>query len=431
MTVFFLGGGVSRRMWPITQDKLLLPFLGKPMFWHVLRQFAEAKVADRIVILSNNQNGDQLAAIAKEVGISAELVLQPEAKGMGDALMCAKHLLQGEALVVNADDLLEPAVYQEVIKVAQRAKADAVFAGYVVKKYFPGGYLSLSGDRVTGVVEKPGEGNEPSDVVKLVVDYFRDGAALIGRLQKVTSIKDDAYEVALDRTVKEGINVQIARYRGNWQALKYPWHVLEIMEYLLTRVTRHIDKTARVAPSAIIEGPVHLGKGSKVFEGAVIKGPAYLGENCIVGSNTLVRQSMLGDGCVVGFNSEVARSYVGNDSWFHANYVGDAVIEGDFGMGSGAVIANLRLDGKTIKVGEERIDTKRDKLGVISGKNVRLGVNATTMPGVRVGAGSLIGPGVVLSRDIKAASRLVLRQEYDVTENEQLAAFDQFRKKLS
>ena len=144
----------------------------------------------------------------------------------------------------------------------------------------------------------------------------------------------------------------------------------------------------------------------------------------------MVRNSILGKNVVTGYSTEIAKSFVGDDSWFHTNYVGDSVVEKNFGMGSGAVIANLRLDGKTIRVGEERLDTKRDKLGLISGPNVRIGVNATTMPGVRIGEGSLVGPGVIQNHDAQEKSKILLNQKYTEGKNESSATYDKFRSKL-
>ena len=134
---------------------------------------------------------------------------------------------------------------------------------------------------------------------------------------------------------------------------------------------------------------------------------------------------------MTGFNSDITRSYIGPNSWFHTNYIGDSVLEGDFGMGSGAVLANLRLDDHTIRVGEEKTDTGRHKLGLIAGKGSRVGVNASTMPGARVGANSLVGPGVVLSGDVADNKKVLVKQQLEVTEHTPaLTSYDQFREKL-
>ncbi len=416
-------------MWPIQTDKCLIPFLGKPLLQHNLQKIKENLVGAEFLIVVNPQSKEAVAKVAQDLGLNFQIAVQNEPLGMADAIFSVKDLIAGAILIVNAEDVLDPKVFQGVLGVGG---ADAVFAGLKTEKYFPGGYLKLEGEEVTGIVEKPGEGNEPSDLVKLVVDYFKDGKKLVEYLEKVQTEKDDVYEVALDQMIKDGLDVRFLRYDGVWIPLKYPWHILDITTYFLSKIEQKISPGAKVSEKATIEGNVVIEDGAKVFEGAVIKGPAYIGKNCIVGNNSMVRESNLEEGCVTGFNSDITRSYIGANSWFHTNYIGDSVLEGDFGMGSGAVLANLRLDNRGISVGEEHIDTERTKLGLIAGKGVRIGVNASTMPGVRVGSNSLISPGVVLRKDLKENKKIIIKEEsfeiqdYEATQT----SYDQFRDKL-
>jgi bifunctional UDP-N-acetylglucosamine pyrophosphorylase/glucosamine-1-phosphate N-acetyltransferase len=76
-------------------------------------------------------------------------------------------------------------------------------------------------------------------------------------------------------------------------------------------------------------------------------------------------------------------------------------------MGYGAVTANYRLDHAIIPsvIGGERLDTGRDKLGAMIGADVRIGVNASTMPGVKLGANAWLGSNLPLNRDLKDGER--------------------------
>jgi len=428
MKIIILAGGEGKRMWPIQVDKCLIPFLGKPLLYHNLKQLKESMDEAEFLIVANPQSKEKIAEIAQELGLNFQIAVQNEPKGMADAILSAKDLIEGEVLIVNAEDILDPKVFQAVLGVS----GEVVLTGRKTEKYFPGGYLKLEGERGVGIVEKPGEGNEPADLVKLVVDYFKNGKKLVEYLERTQTEKDDAYETALDQMIKDGLKVKCSKYSGVWIPLKYPWHILDITEHLLSRIEQKISPEAKVSEETTIEGNVVIGEGTKVFEGAVIKGPAFIGKNCIVGNNSMVRESNLEEGCVTGFNSDITRSYIGRDSWFHTNYVGDSIIEGDFGMGSGAVIANLRLDNRTIMAGDDCVDTGRHKLGLMAGKGVRIGVNASIMPGVRVGAGSLVGPGVALRKDLKENKKVTFKEEsfkiqdYKATQT----SYNQFRDKL-
>ncbi len=406
MKIIILAAGEGKRMWPIVTDKCLIPFLGRPLLYHNLKKIVGNTKALEFIIVANSKSKEAIVKIAKSLSINFQVVLQSESKGMADAILSAKELIEGEILILNAEDILDSSVFKAEFQ------GDVVLTGLKVDKYFPGGYLKVAGNSVQAIVEKPGEGNEPSDLVKLVADYFKDGKKLIECLEKVETNKDDAYEVALDQMIKDGVDVRFSKYEGVWIPLKYPWHVLDITAYFLSRITT--------------EDKVMIEEGAKVFEGAVIKGPCFIGKNCIVGNNSFVRESNLEEGVVTGFNSDITRSYIGANCWFHTNYVGDSVLEGDFGMGSGAVLANLRLDGKVVA------DTGRNKMGLIAGTGVRVGVNASIMPGVRVGAGSLIGPGVVLKHDIKENQKITIKEEsYEIKDCGTIPTkYDQFKDKI-
>ncbi|EKD85493.1 MAG: UDP-N-acetylglucosamine diphosphorylase/glucosamine-1-phosphate N-acetyltransferase GlmU [uncultured bacterium] len=426
MKIIVLAGGEGKRMWPINTDKCLIPFLGKSLLYHNLKKINARLPGVEFIIVASPQTKDGVEKVAEELKLDYKIVIQNEPSGMADAILSAKHLIAGEILIVNAEDILDASVFQN------NYEGDVMLTGIKVDKYFPGGYIKVEGESVKGIVEKPGEGNEPSDMVKLVADYFKDGQKLIGYLEKAKSERDDIYEVALSQMISDGINIRLARYEGVWIPLKYPWHILDITAYFLSKLEQQISPAAKLSEKAIIEGNVVIEEGVKVFEGACIKGPCHIGKNCIVGNNSMIRESNLEEGCVTGFSSDITRSYIGANSWFHTNYIGDSVLEGDFGAGSGAVLANLRLDNQTIKVGEEKLDSEREKLGLIAGQGVRVGVNASTMPGVRVGGNSLIGPGVVLRKDLKEKRKITIKEEsYQEQDYESAATtYDQFRDKL-
>jgi len=429
MKVIVLAAGEGKRMWPIATDKCLIPFLGKPLLYHNLKKIKQALNPDEVIIVSNSKSSAEIQKILEELKISGTIAIQNEPKGMADAILSAKDLIEGDILVVNAEDIVDGAAYAK----ASAAKGEVVVTGIKMDKYFPGGYIKGEAGRVKGIVEKPGEGNEPSDLVKLVVDFFKDGKKLISYLEKAQSGEDDVYEKALNQMISDGVEIKFVKYQGTWVPLKYPWQILDILSYFLESIEQHISPGATVSEKAIISGNVVIEEGAKVFEGAVIKGPCYIGKNVIVGNNTMVRESDLEEGCVTGFNSDITRSYIGANSWFHTNYIGDSVIEGDFGMGSGAVLANLRLDDHTIRVvvAGEQVDSGRHKLGLMVGKGSRVGVNASVMPGVKVGSNSFVGPGLTLYHDVEDNKKILVKQELEVTEHTPaLTSYDQFREKL-
>lgn len=409
LKVLILAGGRSERFWPLS-DKALFPFLGKPLVKHQIERVKKAGFRDSIVICSRED-----LAVIKNFGVKT--ILQ-KGEGQAAAILSAEKFLKGPILVINANDIFDASLFKKVISVGQKNEVDACLVGYKTPSYFPGGYLVVDKKgQVKKIIEKPGEGKEPSNLVRIVVDFFREGEMLVRYLNCEKRI---LYEDAIDRMAKERV-VKVVSYKGGWGFLKYPWHTLQIMDYFLEGVrATNIDKSVQIAKNATIRGKVILERGVRVFENAKISGPCYVGEDTIVGNNAFIRQSMIGKNCVVGFSTEVTRSYVGEDCWFHSNYIGDSVLDKNVSLGAGVVLANLRLDEGNIYslVKRERINTRRQKLGAIIGENARIGVNTSLLPGVKVGKNSFVGAGVVLAKDLGDSKFCFLqRQSLKITEN--------------
>ena len=386
--VLVLAGGVAKRMWPITTNKNLLPFFGKPLIEHQIKSLKKAGFKDLIIVVSPE--------IKDCLKLQARIVVQKKPLGQADAILSAeKEIKDAPLLIVNANDFYKPSLLAQVKK-KMRNDLDVCLVGLKADRYLPMGYLVVEGGLVKKVVEKPGEGREPSNIVKLVVDFYQRPKVLLQFLKKAKRKRGCAYEIAMATMMQEGMKFGLVEYQDSWATIKYPWDVLKMRDFFL---------------EAKKEKPVIMEKGVRIFEGAVVKN-SYLGRNVVVGNNALVRDSIIEEGCVIGYNTEIVRSYVGPDCWFHANYIGDSVLEENISFGSGARTANLRLDEKEVVPG-------RVKLGAIIGKDVRVGINTSIMPGVQIGQNSFIGPGLVLRENVKENKFCYLKQEIVVKKNMQ------------
>ena len=74
----------------------------------------------------------------------------------------------------------------------RKATVDGVLLAKRVDSYFPGGYIVTKESRITKIIEKPGQGKEPSDIVNIVLHLHKDSQALLNALRKIES-NDDGY----------------------------------------------------------------------------------------------------------------------------------------------------------------------------------------------------------------------------------------------
>src|SRR5512136_1583813 len=137
MKAVLLCGGIGKRMFPITEDKLLLNFLGEPLLSHQIKKLREAGLRD-LVVVASPQNVDSIEAVTGEVaGIRTKLVVQEKALGIANALETAHRFLKGEVLIVNPNDTFETSALTSLIRSSRKAGAAAYVIGYEVKDYFP------------------------------------------------------------------------------------------------------------------------------------------------------------------------------------------------------------------------------------------------------------------------------------------------------
>lgn len=413
-----LAGGVSSRFWPL-RDKLFLPFGTLTLFDRHLDTLRECGL-ERVVAVTRPDLVQAVTDSGRRCGVRLRVAVQPQARGMADALLCAAESIEawGEdpsVYVTQAHDVAERRLHAELLArwSSEGGRLAGLIAAARVQTYFPGGYLELDGERVTAVIEKPGEGNEPSDLVNIVAHAHASWRALKQALEAESRLAggDDVYERALTKLMQRG-EYRPHVYDGRWQGLKYPWHALDVMDILLDLWTAG-EETPGAGYEQREDG-VFVAPEVRIFPGAHVVPPCLIGPAVVIGHNALVRGSVLGPGCVVGFGSEVARSLLVGDVELHHNYVGDSILDRGSSMGFGATTANYRIDGRTVPsmVGGQRLDTGRAKLGLVLGAGTKVGVNTSTMPGVKIGAVALIGPNLTVARDVPDGERVLDAEKY-------------------
>jgi len=419
--VVFLCGGIQKRMFPITEAKFLLKFLGKTLLEHQIKTAKEAGLTE-FVIVANSQNIGKIERVVSSIpDIKVELSLQKEPRGIADALRSASHLLEGDIIVANPDDVLEGSAYQRLIEARDTGSAASYLLGYEVQDYFPGGYLVVdSKNNLKLIIEKPARGKEPSNLVNILLHLHTDPKRLLQYAETVKTRRDDAYERILDTMIKDKSTIQVVPYSGFWAPIKYPWHIFAVVRQFLDHSQQYISPSAHISEKAVIKDKVVIDDNVRVFENAVIRGPAYIGPDSIIGNNSLVRDySHIGANCVVGYSTEVKGSYIGDECWFHISYIGDSIIGEKCSFGAGTILSNFRFDEKNIsaKIEGKPINSGLNKFGAIVGNNSKTGVNVSVMPGVKIGPGSIVGPQVCLTKDLEPNRMAVLGQGYKTIKN--------------
>ncbi len=139
-----------------------------------------------------------------------------------------------------------------------------------------------------------------------------------------------------------------------------------------------IARSAKVAETASITGPVILDENAEIRHCAFIRGNAIVGKGAVVGNSTELKNVILFDGVQVP----------------HYNYVGDSILGYKSHMGAGSITSNVKSD-KTlveVKVKGGKVKTGLKKMGAILGDEVEVGCGSILNPGTIVGSGTNIYP---------------------------------------
>lgn len=132
-----------------------------------------------------------------------------------------------------------------------------------------------------------------------------------------------------------------------------------------------IAKSAKVAPTACLNGPLIVDEEAEIRHCAFVRGNAVVGKNAVVGNSTELKN-------VVLFNKVQVPHY---------NYVGDSILGFRAHMGAGSITSNVKSDKTLVTVkGEDiRIETGLKKFGAMLGDNVEVGCNSVLNPGASRG----------------------------------------------
>ena len=193
-------------------------------------------------------------------------------------------------------------------------------------------------------------------------------------------------------SIKELFDLNETIAAGVFEGVTYPWEVLaKIGDYIVElgntlsldeydKVGENvwIAKSAKVAPTAFVNGPCIIDKDAEVRHCAFIRGNAIVGQGAVVGNSTELKNVLL-------FNKVQVPHY---------NYVGDSILGFKAQMGAGSVTSNVKSDKSfvTIKAPDAPIETGIKKIGAMLGDNVEVGCGSVLNPGTIIGRNSNIYP---------------------------------------
>jgi bifunctional UDP-N-acetylglucosamine pyrophosphorylase/glucosamine-1-phosphate N-acetyltransferase len=427
LSAVILAAGLGTRM-KSSIPKVLHPLLGKPMAWYALQAAHQATGGKPIMVV-----GHGAEHVQQVLGDQADYTLQEPQLGTGHAVLQAGQLVSGKSelvLVTYADMPL------------------------------------LTGETLTRLVERAQSHNNPITMLTVTTPEARGfGRILRGMDGQVNAIIEEAQATAEQLTIQE-INPGVYCFRAAWlwPALKrIPLspkgeyyltdlvglavedgftihdiavedpdevigintrvHLAQAEALLRKRVNTQwmLEGVTMIDPSQVyIEPEVSLGQDTTLWPGTYLHGTTHIGAGCIIGPNTIIKDTQVGDNCKVlssllegavledhvdmgpfcrlrkgahlsrgvhmGNFGEVKNSTLGPGTKMgHFSYIGDTITGPDVNIGAGTITCNY--DGL-------------QKFPTEIGEGAFIGSDTMLVAPVKVGAGARTGAGAVVTRDI-------------------------------
>ena len=195
-----------------------------------------------------------------------------------------------------------------------------------------------------------------------------------------------------DCKIKKLYNLDETIAKELLEKFTYPWEVLPHIEEFIIELGNRLDPNVYEKKGENI----WIAKSAKVYPTAYINGPAIIGEDAEVRHCAFVRgKAIVGNGAVVGNSTELKNVILFNKVQVpHYNYVGDSILGYKAHMGAGSITSNVKSDKKlvVVKGKEEQIETGLKKFGAMLGDNVEVGCNSVLNPGTVIGRNTNIYP---------------------------------------
>lgn len=154
-----LAGGLGKRLYPLTYatNKHLLPVYDKPMVFYPIQTLVQAGIDEIMIVTGGPHAGHFLQVLKNGQGLGVkdlQFAYQEGEGGIPVALSYAEHFVDGDSVTVILGDNTTDADIQPAV---EKFEGGAMVFLKEVPDPQRFGVAEVEGDRIVGIVEKPGE----------------------------------------------------------------------------------------------------------------------------------------------------------------------------------------------------------------------------------------------------------------------------------
>lgn len=414
-----LAAGQGTRM-KSSISKVLHKISGKPMV-EILLDLARNMHAEITVVTSQGNNQD----ISNLLHDGENTVIQEERLGTAHAVLTAQKQMEessaDKVLILYGDTpLVTNKTLQNIITQKNNVSFLAFKEENTENKY---GRLVTNGNKLLEIVEYKDATAHQRDItlcnsgvvcversfllkaLQMLKPSQITGEYYLTDIAKLASVHQETCGFILcEQSEVLGVNSrkELAEIDAIMQERIKIQHMQNGVTFILPHTT-YIHIEVEIAQDVIIEPNCYIGANTKIDEGVVIHAMSHL-ENCIVHSGVEIGpfarirpQTELHSGVKIGNFVEVKNSQIGKNSKAnHLSYIGDTTIKENCNIGAGTVFCNYNGFQKFRSTIED---------------GTFIGSNSTIISPVKIGKGSIVGAGSVITESTQENSLTIAREK--------------------
>ncbi|WP_323190344.1 bifunctional sugar-1-phosphate nucleotidylyltransferase/acetyltransferase [Halostella sp. PRR32] len=376
MKAVILAAGEGQRLEPLTnrRPKPMVPIANQPLLEYVIEAVSDAGIDEIVLVVGYKRERIQTYfGDGHRWGVDIEYATQGKQLGTGHAVLQAESAVGDDFLVLNGDRIITAGLVERLVE--NHAETDGTLMA-VTPADDPSEYgvVTLDGDGVSGITEKPRAAAVPSDIVNAGVYAFDQSVFEYIRAIDPGPDGERALTAAIEAMIGDR-PVRAVRYRGLWVDVSYLWDVTAVTAQVLDAMDDPVQN-GTVEAGAHVADNVRIGSGTRVGSNATIRRGTALGNNVTVGANAVLSN-------VVAFD----------DATIHDGAVlRDCVVAENATVGPNSTSpggpADVIVDGTYF----EDVD-----LGAVVGDNASVGAGVVLDEGTVIGDGAHVGDGVTVS----------------------------------
>jgi NDP-sugar pyrophosphorylase family protein len=356
-----LAGGFGTRLRPLScsRPKALFPVANKPLIDYTLESLSNA--GTETVILAVYYMAESLVRYLgpTKYDMGIMYVREQRPMGTGGPIKQARDMLNGDKFMVMNGDLLTDLDYKRLINYHEEKGGIATVALTQVENPYRYGSVEMDWEgRITRFVEKPEFGKAPSNLINAglyilepeIFDYIPENSKV--------RIETEVFPKLAEEQQLYGFESH-----GFWMDIGEPNDYLKANAALLSKQRKTIKpESAKIDPTAIINGPCNLGENVQIGADSRIGPNVSLADDVYIGKGCRIENSIVFAGAVIEDYSSVKNAILGENS----------VLEKWVKVESGSLVGDFAQisDGVTITEGVSICPSKSIDESILDPKRV-------------------------------------------------------------